>query len=152
VERLDYALTKDQPFPVLYGAAESEIRVHCRYHSELIDLPEKSYIVDRGPTMMSLDEPVEDGYYSEIVDRYLANATVYGISQKNALVDAVYGALDTVLTPIEREVVQLKYGLIDGQEPLQHLEISRKLGKGPQSSSHHHVRAIAKLRRHMLVS
>jgi RNA polymerase sigma factor (sigma-70 family) len=152
VERLDYALTKDQPFPVLYGAAESEIRVHCRYHSDLIDLPEHSYIVDRGPTMMSLDEPVEDGYYSEIVDQYLASATLSGISQKNFLVDALDGALDTVLTPIEREVVQLKYGLRDGQEPLPHHAIARKMGIGQTSSQRYHWRAISKLRRHMLVS
>lgn len=146
VERLDYALTKDEPFPVLYGAAESEIRVHCRYHSELIDLPEQSYITDRGPTMLSLDAPVGDGYYREIEDQQLANAMV---SQQNGLAASLDGALNTVLTPLEREVIQLKYGLRGGQEPLPHHAIARKMGIGQTSSQRYHWRAISKLLRYM---
>jgi RNA polymerase sigma factor (sigma-70 family) len=149
VERLDYALSKDQPFPFLYISAEREIWTHCRYHSELVDLPEQYYIKDRGPLMMSLDEPVGYGTYGEIVDAELALRQEGSGKRVNPFLGLLDNAIATELTPLEREVVELKYGLRDEQEPLTHLEISRKLGRGPTSSTRSHWRAVSKLRRYL---
>ena len=118
VERLDKALTVDNPVAYLYGVAKLAIRSYCYTHSQLMTQAKgKSYVwVD------SLDAPLCNGK-SCLADSLVAQEHAPKKEQSEFV--RLYEAINA-LTPKQQYVILRYYGL-DGDAPESIASISRRL-------------------------
>jgi RNA polymerase sigma factor (sigma-70 family) len=100
-----------------------------------------------GSTCVSLQGLLEEGDAEERID--FAGLYQAQVAQDQArqgeLEQAVQRALETVLTPRQREVVQLHYGLGEASEVLSFRGIGERLGMRPSAADHHERLARKKL-------
>lgn len=118
VERLDKALSVENPVAYLYGVAKLAIRSYCYTHSQLITQV-------RGRPMVwtdSLDAPLCDRKGC-LADTLVAQEQLP--QQERSDFDRLYKAI-IALTPKQRYVIQRFYGL-DGDAPESMASISRRL-------------------------
>ena len=118
VERLEKALTVDNPVAYLYGVAKLAIRSYCNTHSQLMTQV-------RGKPMVwvdSLDAPLCNGK-SCLADCLVAQEQAPQLEPSDFA--CLYAAINA-LTPKQRYVIVRHYGL-DGDAPEPIASISRRL-------------------------
>jgi DNA-directed RNA polymerase sigma subunit (sigma70/sigma32) len=121
VERLDKALTVENPVAYLYGVAKLAIRSYCYTHSQLITQV-------RGKPMVwtdSLDAPLSNG--NGCLADCLA-APEQESEQEQPCYSQLYDVIKA-LTPKQQYVIVRFYGL-DGEAPESIASISRRLSQG----------------------
>jgi RNA polymerase sigma factor (sigma-70 family) len=143
-EKLNAALTKENPSAYLYGVARQAISTYCLFRSRLIPIKGHSFPLAESPIVESLDALIEDT--GEKPPLQIATPEQSAAPKSDEITSAPLRKALSQLSDQQREVVELRHGLGEATGELPFADIAQEQGVKYDTAKARYTWAIKHLR------